>query len=505
MRIISMLLVLCMLLGFAACNTTPVDPVDSTTPPASDSVRDSTTPEETTTADTAVIQTGAQYYDAKDYLPTEKFDGEDIHIWIDGGELLYSIPDSRFIEGDIVQEAVLARNFAVEDTYNVVLNWDRDFTVAWRDSAALRQSILAGDEYDILGGPALYMNPHIVYGCFVDMAQSENIDLTQPWWLEEATANQRVYDRQFTAVGYFDFPTITRINAFYFNGLMTSDYKMGNLYDVVESGEWTWEKMLEYCETVAEDVNQDGIYDVNDTFGLTSRWDAWICEPATVGYQYITRGEDGEYTIPGATDDLIEMNEKIYPFITSSPMYFSQYTYGVHKSFPSELVSAGVKLFLNNQCLFYLGNLSMASTESFRDFGAYGILPPPKYLEGQEKYGSASSAFVSAISMTTGDEKISAIILEALQLESYNILRPEYIVNALSYKYLSDPQATDMLNLIFASVSTDWSYNFAGAGLGTDLCFTLPTQQYPTSYLHKNSSRIRQKLNDFLDAVEELP
>ncbi len=499
MRIVSLLLVLVMLLSFAACNTTPVDPVDT------GDATDSTTPEETTTADTMDIQTGEQYYTASDYLPAETFDGEEIHIWIDdGGHGYYNLIESQLIEGDIVQAAMLERNAAVEDGYDVVFNWNREYG-KYRNQAEFRQSVLAGDEYDLVGGPALNCNPQLVYGCFFDLANNEYIDFSQPWWIEEATANQRIYNKQYTAVGYFDFLTIGRIQVYFFNDPMVIDYRLGNLYDLVNEGNWTWDKMIEMCETVSEDVNQDGVMDGSDRYGLSSRWDFWAGETATCGYQYITRDEEGEYVITGITDDLLELSDKIYPVITGNDIYFSRYTYGVHPSFPGAVDSEGKTMFTNNQILFMLETLNWTGSDLLRNFGAYGILPSPKYLESQEDYGTASSAYISAICSTTGDLKISSIVLEALQIESYNILRPAYTVEALSYKYLSDPQAVEMLNLIFREVTTEWSYNFANAGMGNTLFISLPTQQYLGSYFQKNKAAIEQKLSDFLASVESMP
>ncbi len=499
MKIVSLLLVIAMLLSFAACNTAPVDPVES------GDATDSTTPEETTTADTMDIQTGAQSYNAADYLPAETFDGEEIHIWVDGHDAFYNIPEERIIEGDIVHTAVLERNALIEDTYDIVFNWDRDYTVGWRNQADLRQSILAGDEYDILEGPALYLNPQLVYGCYIDLANNEYIDFNQPWWIEEATANQRVYDRQFTAVGYFDFTTITRIGTFFFNDTMVIDYRLGNLYDLVESGEWTWDKMVEMCEIVAEDVNQDGVMDGADKYGFSSRWDFIGGLTLTAGYQYVTRDAEGEYVITGVTDTLLEIADKVYPVINGTDLYFSRYTYGVHPSYPAALDTEGKTMFTNNQILFMLEHLAWTSSSLLRDFGAYGILPAPKLLEGQEDYSTGSSSFVCAICSTSGDTRISSIILEALQIESYNTLRPAYTVDALSYKYLSDPQAVEMLNLIFREVSTEWAYNFSQAGLGSTLTLAFPTQTYLAPYFQKNAAAIEQKMEDFLQSVDALP
>ena len=498
MRIVSLLLVLCMLLSFAACNA-PVDPVES------GDATDSTTPEETTTADTMEIQTGDAYYPVANYLPSETYDGEEILIWIDGSDGFYNYREESIIEGDIVQEAVLERNAAVESTYDVVLNWDRMWTGGYRDQAQFRQSILAGDEYDIAGGPCLHMNPQLVYGCYVDLATLDNIDLSQPWWIQDATKNQRVYDKQYVGVGYFDFPTVARIGVYYFNDLMITDYRLENPYDLVESGEWTWEKLLEMGEVVAEDVNQDGVLDGADKYALSTRWDAWITQTATTGYQYVSRNEEGEYVITGVTDDLLELSGKIYPFITGSPMHFSRYTYKVDPKFPAAKDAEGKAMFCNSQILFMLEQLSWTGTTQLRDFGAYGILPPPKYLSSMEDYGSASSCYSSSIVVTTGNLEITSVILEALQIESYNILRPAYITDALSYKYLSDPRAIATLNIIFRQMNTEWSYNFANAGIGTTLCFALPTQEFLASFFHKNSSAVQQKVNDFLESVSNMP
>ncbi len=498
MRIISLLLVLVMLLSFAACQTTPVDPVDT------GDATDSTTPEETTTADNADVQTGELYFNAADYIPQEKFDGEEIYVWVDGADTSYDVPEDRYIEGDVVMDAVLERNQKLMDTYDVVFNWNMDWA-GYRDQAALRQSILAGDEYDLLAGPATYVNPQIVYGAFYDLANNEYIDLAQPWWMQKANDTLKIFDKQYTATGYFDLMTIKRIDVMFFSGPMVLDYHLGDIYDVVKAGDWTWEKLLEYSEIVSEDVNQDGIYDENDKYGLSGRWDLWSAETATIGYQFVSLDENGDYVVTGVTDDLLEIHEKVYPFITESNQYFSRYTYGVHPRFPSDLNTTARQMFTNNQILFFHDQLGITSRDDLREYGEYGILPSPKYLEGQEDYGSASTAYVSGICTTTGDLKISSIIYEALQLESYNIVRPAYIVNALSYKYLSDPQAVDMLNLIFKNVTTDWSYNFGNAGVGTELCDSLATQKYLGSHFQKNKNAMEAKLKDFVNSINDMP
>ncbi len=295
----------------------------------------------------------------------------------------------------------MERNAAVEDTYDVVFDWNREWAGAyWRSQSDLRQSILDGDEYDIIEGVSLYQAPQLVYGCYYDLVQNEYIDLSQP------------------------------------------------------------------------------------------RWDGWILETAVAGYQYIARDENGKYVITGITDDLLDMSDKVRTFINSTENHFSRYTYKVHPSYPAAVDAEGKPMFCNNQILFMLEGISWTSSEALRNFGSYGILPAPKYVESQENYGASTSPFVCAVCTTTGDLKISSIIFEALQMESY--------------KYLSDPQAVAMLNYIFANLNTDWCYNFAQAGI-PNLCIAMPTEEYLGSYFQKNSAAIEQKLADFLSSVDAMP
>ncbi len=496
MKLLSLLLVFAMLLSFAACNTTPVEPADSTA--------DSTAPEETTTADTMDIQTGAAYYNAADYLPAETFDGETITVWMEGAHLYGGIPEDRMIEGDVVQSAVMDRNAAVENALDVKFEWNLQFDKVWRDQAALRQSILGGDEYDIVEGVAVYMMPQLVYGNYFDLAENPYIDLSQPWWHDAVNSNMDILGRQYLASGYLSMRTLDRMHVIYFNSPLAMDLRLGNLYDLVNNGEWTIDKMQEMAEMAASDLNQDGIMDSEDRFGLSGRWDQWAGEGSTAGYSFVDRSTD-EYKVVGVTDTLYEIHDEIYPMITSANYYYSYYTYGVHPKYSGAEFNIALDMFTNNRILFLQETLGTTANTKMRHFGAYGLLPSPKYVEGQEEYGSHTSPFAAALCVTTGDAKISSIVLEALQIESYNIVRPAYVHTALSYKYLSDPQSVDMLNYIFTRVTTDWIYNMGSVGFAGGIQHCIAREPMLASFMQTKIGAVQQGLDDFLASIEEMP
>ena len=186
------------------------------------------------------------------------FDGESIIIWVDaiGNHGMYTGIEET--EGDVVNDAVMTRNDMVADRFDVVLDWGITTDGAQRDMSLYRQSILDGDRYDIAEGAAYYSTSLMLYGCFADLATSEYIDFGDAWWFPYATDTLRVGEKVYAASGFFEFPTVQRTNVWYFNANLAENYKLGNLYELVENKEWTVDKMLEFSDIVADDVNQDG-------------------------------------------------------------------------------------------------------------------------------------------------------------------------------------------------------------------------------------------------------
>ncbi len=91
----------------------------------------------------------------------------------------------------------------------------------------------------------------------------------------------------------------------------------------------------------------------------------------------------------------------------------------------------------------------------------YGIAPIPKFSKTQE-YRSYVQDQVSSFGISAGvggDDRRRSwhAVLEAMAYHSYNIVRPAYYTNTLSTRYMQDPQSEEILNLIFKSLSFDFS------------------------------------------------
>ena len=131
-------------------------------------------------------------------------------------------------------------------------------------------------------------------------------------------------------------------------------------------------------------------------------------------------------------------------------------------------------MFINDQLPFYRNLTERRYNEGY----AVGIriLPiPPKYDEQQENYISSARDFMTAILVMANITRpeIVGTVTEALCMYGYRKITPAYYETTLKYKYLSDPVAMQMLDLIrdtmtfeFAAIYTN-SINLIYSTLGT--------------------------------------
>ena len=89
----------------------------------------------------------------------------------------------------------------------------------------------------------------------------------------------------------------------------------------------------------------------------------------------------------------------------------------------------------------------------------YGIVPMPKYDEAQSEYGTLQhdQFTVYAVPATVAEDKLPLLgaVLEVMASESMRTVKPAYYEIALKRKYMSDPIAWDMLDLIFNTIRID--------------------------------------------------
>ena len=90
-----------------------------------------------------------------------------------------------------------------------------------------------------------------------------------------------------------------------------------DLYQLVIDGDWTYDKLMEYCGKLYVDLNGDGQKDLSDRFGLIVEYKAWLTYMEYSGdFTRFVRGADGlpemKYDLDRAQVHLEKMNKLLY-------------------------------------------------------------------------------------------------------------------------------------------------------------------------------------------------
>ena len=303
-------------------------------------------------------------------------------------------------------------------------------------------------------------------GVYVDMNSIETMDLSNPWWDQNAVHDLSIGNRVYFTAG--DINTFDNDGTFimFFNKKVLEDNCPGvNLYDLVKTDQWTLDTMYELAKQVTHESSGDGILDEEDTWGLGT-------EVYNVLLHLIA---SGVHLVEKNADDIPELsynNEKFYNVLTD--------VYKIYADEGNVMVANGgkfdgkysnvwestiIRAFREQRELFYMGG--MFNIVGFRDVENIGYLPVPKYTADQDRYyhfvstGNASCMAIPAVSDNYDD---LGLIIEALGAESKNYVTPVYYDKCLKGKDADTVEDEEMLDIIFGSRCFDLGaiYNWGG-------------------------------------------
>ena len=270
LRVIAMMLVAMMMLSaFVACADTGSG--ETTTDPSSAQTQ---APTEESTADPNKDANGY----LKDDLPEDlKFDEEiTLLVWDDVEHEEFEVAYED-LSGDIVEQSLYDRNSKVEERLGLTLQFIRvdgnaDNRTNWNTYVNNSVSISAR-EFDIVASYSLSVTLNAVNGLLYNMLddECEYLNFDQPWWsqllLEQATFGDNLY----FASGDISRNALEMMYVCYANTNLLAEYQLQNPQELVEPGDWTYDKFFEMCQGVYKD-DGDGIKNCDnhsgDTFGF---------------------------------------------------------------------------------------------------------------------------------------------------------------------------------------------------------------------------------------------
>lgn len=212
----------------------------------------------------------------------------------------------------------------------------------------------------------------------------------------------------------------------YFNKDMTALYP--DLYDIVDRGEWTFDKMYEYIREVVS--REEGVCGLG--YGTDNTVFSNICFNAT-GLGYVTTSFGNTPVLNDDSDTVDEFVGLIKKLLVTEDSTHIQGT-----------AEEARQAFLDGKLLFYIDKLS----ESEDLTNNFGILPVPKYFTDGD-YTTYVDEFAPVIVVLNSNNTLERTgeFLQFVNASTGKLLRDGYVRDAVD-NVVRDIRSADMIEII---------------------------------------------------------
>ncbi|MGN1409400.1 MAG: hypothetical protein ACI4XJ_04405 [Eubacteriales bacterium] len=378
---------------------------------------------------------------------TDTFDGADFNI------LYYdavaacgwgnSIPCDIAVEeltGDALSDAVYYRNAAMEERYNIKFRIE-SITDSSQCTPIQKQVTSGTAEYDACFPAWNSLYSMVVNSYLTDLEPI--FDFSMPWYDAKAREAFSILGKSYATISDLTYMDKMLSIVILYNKQMAEDYALGDLYQTVLDGNWTFDLMVEMCQKVSSDLNGDGQMTKEDRFGIINQNDGVYQLYQSAGQQFCTLNEEGIPQLSIESEQAVSVFQLVYDFLGNTDIFFNRQTQGVD--------TIGVcNMFANNQALFIMRQIQAAF--ELRNMEAdFGIIPTPKVVEGQQDYYTSIGYTVTlseAIPLVVKDLRMSAVVLDTMAAESYYSVNEALYEKILGGKIVRDETSRKNLDII---------------------------------------------------------
>ena len=406
--------------------------------------------EETTVEEETVAE------NVRDTLP-ESANYNDQYVILSRKATSYEVMTNE-TSGDIVKDAVSERNGKIQDRFGATVEVV-ELAGDWGDRndfiSHVKNSVNSGkSDYDLIMTHSAYIVNFGIDGIAYNMKNLEQIDFSKKWWCESYAENVTINNCIYSAIGDIGYTMYQYMICMFVNKGLAAEYKVDDVYTLVNDGKWTFEKMMEYAKLVYVDSNNNGAIDSGDTFGYGLGSHICRAAPTVFDAQITVKNADGKQEINIPNEKYIDVYNLMYSTVYDNTQNVT------YKDEGANLASE----FAAEHIMFYSERLGLAS--QFKDMTSeYGVVPFPKYNEDQENYISSSRDYMSAIAIPSNidNPEMVGTVTEALCMYGYTVVTPQYYELTLKYKYMSDAQAVQMLDLVRDSLTHDFAMTYTNS------------------------------------------
>ena len=385
----------------------------------------------------------------------------------DGDEIRFLTEDWRFgdiydcrdiyaegLDGTLINDAVYTRNMQVEDRFDIHITQE---CLPLANEAA-RTAVTSGDTiYDIV---MPYLNASTALaleGLYQDLFEIENLHLENKWWDQNANTTLTINGKLYFSTGDISVLDNDCMLVLFFNKDMIRNFTLDSPYELVKEGTWTLDSLIAMNDTVASDIDGDGVMDPNsDRFGLYAFANTPHALFFGTGEKIVGLDEEGHPQLVMYNERSVDAINRIMEFCLADNVMRGDYGLSEHA-------------LMEGRLLF--GAWALTEITSLRDSEAdFGVLPMPKLNETQSRYYCFMSTGLTptvSIPITNSDPGQAGLILEAMAYYSVDTLTHAYYDLALNSRYIRDEESSEMFDIIFASTVYDFGWIFDVGGLGS--------------------------------------
>ena len=301
--------------------------------------------------------------------------------------------------------------------------------------------------YDLIGSYSLIPVSLMVRGILEDLNALKYLDFGKDWWADFIYDSVAINNRAYFMSGDISVNLLYFMQIMAFHGDLLATYNISEkeLYDLVDAGEWTLDRLLEITSDISQ-ADSDGNWTEGAFYGVS------CVDGNMLDSFYITSGqklfeiEEGHLTTSKdiTSAKTIGLYEKVYKAIYDDHVI----SYGAN---------AGVTnyMFKNNRSVF--GVMSVYNLKGIVDDAKdVGLLPFPKYIE-DERYrtllGSPHTQYFIPFDANKVDE--SAAVMETMAYASNLFVTPEVFQKVMKYRFSKDPNSSRMFDIIRSGSCTE--------------------------------------------------
>ncbi len=318
-------------------------------------------------------------------------------------------------------------------------------------------------------------------------------DPGKEWWEQASYDALSVAGLHYGVIGDFTVADDMTYWNVYFNKEMVRSNDLESPYDLVKSGEWTFDKMYELAESVVTDTGSPTLA-YEDTHGISMIRDVLAGAMNVSGVRIASKDEDDLPVISFYNEDTVDIFNGLCDIFYDQKVVYNCHTQGGDE----------IGIFTNGSTLFTLGGVYYAPLMRSTELD-FGLLPLPKFDALGSYHGATSPLFLNILSTPkneNGHDELVSAFMELYACEGSRSVVPAFHDKLLRLKVARDEESEEMLDFIFSDTVYDIGaiYNFA------NFSFTFVDMMYTknrniTSVWESNKDLVQQDIDEMLDAL----